>query len=676
LSDNNSLYTGNTVNIGGVRVKGTTLFDDNSTIPINVEYKYVLDNGTTSGWGYDPPVYQENKTITVFNCSNNNINSPIYSLGQTAISSIQTTIDRAGVAHIGFSPATFIISIVVQPIISYLVGLFSSDHQDFTNTTIYSDPINFNNPLPFEYSRIEIKNSSNNIQSGIDIYEYTSPFDYPLENQELSAPYSNKQRYHYWKYGLPKKIINKDANGNPVKMVEYKYDPIPYGIEMSDVNAYLSRKWTVKSIYTTCQRFFNDGGATDKISSETYKPFVGKIDLLETKEYLYNNSGNFNLNTTSYEYNDFFLLKKKTLTNSKGEAIETLYKYANDYTIEGPLTTLKGDDINNISAPVLTETYIYKSGVKKLLSGSIIEYGTLKNGNIQPVRTYSLRTDRPVNDNSLAAFSSSQLVRDPAFYKQTSELIYNQDGNLVETNKLIDVDGTAYTSEITSVIVDKENPQLVIATTTNTSYTDIAYTSFETPVDVSKSNTNWTYNESLVSSENSLTGTLSFKFDNIIRAISRRRLNRNIRYKISFWSQDIKKPEDPRIVFRPGVNIDDQKDANGNLIVNNGPLKQYTIPHSTWSLYECYVSGASTVNIINLDNNSPNPIPFTIDEVRLYPDGSSMSTSTYNIQGLKTSEDDANDRIQYIEYDGLGRPRLIRDEEGNIRKTYEYNFKQ
>jgi YD repeat-containing protein len=62
--------------------------------------------------------------------------------------------------------------------------------------------------------------------------------------------------------------------------------------------------------------------------------------------------------------------------------------------------------------------------------------------------------------------------------------------------------------------------------------------------------------------------------------------------------------------------------------------------------------------------------------VKLYPEGATMTTATYNIQGLKTSVTDANNKIQFMEYDGLGRLRLIRDEERNILKTYEYNFKQ
>lgn len=281
------------------------------------------------------------------------------------------------------------------------------------------------------------------------------------------------------------------------------------------------------------------------------------------------------------------------------------------------------------------------------------------------IKTYSLITDRPVNDNSLTAFSSTQLVRDPNYYKPTSQMIYDINGNLVQTNKLFN---SVNIPEKASVIVDKSNPQLVIATATNSAYTDLAYTSFETPVAAN----NWSYNESLVFKDDWLTGEASLKLDNIVRSISRLNLNAGVKYKISFWAKNVGTTN-----FIPLVNKNNER-TNGYLSNNITPTKVYTNPVTQWSLYECSVpAGATSVYIHNQDPANPaNGVPVLIDEVRLYPEGAGMSTTTYNIQGLKTSVTDANNKIQFMEYDGLGRLRLIRDEERNILKTYEYNFKQ
>jgi hypothetical protein len=66
----------------------------------------------------------------------------------------------------------------------------------------------------------------------------------------------------------------------------------------------------------------------------------------------------------------------------------------------------------------------------------------------------------------------------------------------------------------------------------------------------------------------------------------------------------------------------------------------------------------------------------TIDELRLYPKAARMRTVTYDPLIGKTTECDENNRITYYEYDNLGRIRFIKDENRNIIKMYEYNFKK
>ncbi|WP_188938395.1 hypothetical protein, partial [Puia dinghuensis] len=64
----------------------------------------------------------------------------------------------------------------------------------------------------------------------------------------------------------------------------------------------------------------------------------------------------------------------------------------------------------------------------------------------------------------------------------------------------------------------------------------------------------------------------------------------------------------------------------------------------------------------------------TIDELRLYPTTAHMMTYTYSpLIGL-TSECSPNNTITYYNYDGLNRLKFIRDMDGNILKTFEYNY--
>jgi YD repeat-containing protein len=84
-----------------------------------------------------------------------------------------------------------------------------------------------------------------------------------------------------------------------------------------------------------------------------------------------------------------------------------------------------------------------------------------------------------------------------------------------------------------------------------------------------------------------------------------------------------------------------------------------------WKLYQAEISNSSTITI------SGNGL---IDEVRLYPAKAQMSTFTYEPLIGMTSKCDANNRIEYYEYDSFGRLKLIRDFDGNIIKSFNYQY--
>ncbi len=86
-----------------------------------------------------------------------------------------------------------------------------------------------------------------------------------------------------------------------------------------------------------------------------------------------------------------------------------------------------------------------------------------------------------------------------------------------------------------------------------------------------------------------------------------------------------------------------------------------------WTYYENTVANPTTIAIAV--STSAN-----IDEVRIFPSASQMTTYTYDPTIGLTSQCDANGKLLYYEYDSLGRLITIRDEDKNIIKKFCYNY--
>ncbi len=105
--------------------------------------------------------------------------------------------------------------------------------------------------------------------------------------------------------------------------------------------------------------------------------------------------------------------------------------------------------------------------------------------------------------------------------------------------------------------------------------------------------------------------------------------------------------------------------GSGNVTING----QAFAGDTNWKLIKLTLSGVTSVTIVT-------PANVSIDEVRLNPVGSMMSTYTYR-QGVGiTSMTDANMVSSYYIYDLTGRLSVIKDDKGNILKTMEYHLKQ
>lgn len=80
------------------------------------------------------------------------------------------------------------------------------------------------------------------------------------------------------------------------------------------------------------------------------------------------------------------------------------------------------------------------------------------------------------------------------------------------------------------------------------------------------------------------------------------------------------------------------------------------------------MTSAGTVTI-----NTPSQ---NVDEVRLHPEGAEMVTYTYFPFIGVASKVDPNQRATFYEYDSSHRLSVIRDQDKNVIKTFDYHYVQ
>ncbi|HEY4150832.1 MAG TPA: DUF5977 domain-containing protein, partial [Chitinophagaceae bacterium] len=312
--------------------------------------------------------------------------------------------------------------------------------------------------------------------------------------------------------------------------------------------------------------------------------------------------------------------------NSKGDTLIRFTKFVTDYGNYGApagwnaeLSGLYGANITN--APVEILNYIKKKDHTDslLLDGTLFEYDGPHVG-----RVYKRYASAPVAGFHVSYNNSS------GFYYDSSYTLFQEvkarDNNL---NPL-----TVYQdSKKESYIWDYANT-FIVALIKNAKQSDVAYTSFE-----SDGTGNWNIASANRDITASVTGEASYKLDS--GSITKNGLDGNTVYVVSYWSK------------------------NGPFTVSNTQSVKQGGTSNSWTYYEHTVTNTSSVAVSGSGN---------IDELRLYPAQSQMTTYTYEPLVGMTSQCSVNNTITYYEYDDFSRLSRIRDKDGNILKSFCYNY--
>jgi hypothetical protein len=330
--------------------------------------------------------------------------------------------------------------------------------------------------------------------------------------------------------------------------------------------------------------------------------------------------------------------KDLTKTYSEGNTVteETRYYHANlDHLLPTRIVTLTSNDsaITVIKYPTemvsggLDGTGIYQTMVDNHLRTKEVIKETLDAQNVSLAKTITSYANGWISGSSFIGLEAVKLGmkgNTPEMRKQVHA--YDQYGNITEYSE----------DSVHNTILWDYKSTLPVAKVNGTR-ASVAYTGFETNQWGA-----WTLSGGNYTTSYAVTGKRSYVLStgNSITSSSLPTAD----YIISYWSRD------------------------GSLTVNSGSGIE-GLTKDGWTYYEHFLASATSITISCSGNH-------TIDELRLYPKGSLMSTYTYTPLLGMTTACDMNNRINYYEFNGSGRLEFIRNADRQILKRIGYHLTQ
>ena len=493
------------------------------------------------------------------------------------------------------------------------------------------------NPLdgsPIFYPTVtEYKIDSNGMSDGKTVYNY----EYFPDILNFFVPMSNKTHIqtYIWRRGhlLDKTVYDKNNNvlyreHNTYSIFDEKlYDSI--SIVANEHIYYGESPWNA---YTTADPNIQNG-MLYQYGSYSIQTGLELLTNNTKSTYNQNDPSKSITETTTYTYDTSnYQPSSITITNSKGENDITHLTYPTDYSITGtPVISaaagLQNLQNNHVISPVI-EKYLQKQHADgsdlRTVTGILT---TFKQNAPLPDSVFYLSLSSPSYNFSPAQITYNSLNKNGSYIPMIVSDQYDNSGNILQQHKVGDA--------LHSYIWDYDNAYPT-ASVVNAAESDIAYTSFE-----ADGKGNWTFSGTPASTDGGITGVMSYPiFGN---PITKSGLTASDSYIVSYWMK----------AGGASVSGGTQSNAITGKTING------------WTYYQVTITGTTGITITGSGY---------MDELRLYPADAKMTTYTYEPLVGITGECSADNKIQYYDYDGLGRLQDIKDEDGNIIKTYGYHY--
>lgn len=336
----------------------------------------------------------------------------------------------------------------------------------------------------------------------------------------------------------------------------------------------------------------------------------------------YDESGAALTQTTNYFYdNPVHVNPTRTeITTSDAKTVTNYITYAGDYS--GAANSVSSLPIEQVSVQT-------KSGISSVLAGQITTYTNnvidqyYKWESATPVTTGSFKFSNRATGIIPPSGSVSTFAKDTRYALAKSITYDAKNSPLAVTNY-----------DKTDSYIWDYNSTYPVAEISNAGQSEIAFTSFE-----ADGKGNWVYYGTPVSDASAVTGKKVY--DPYAGQLTKTVVKGGT-YIVSYWSK------------------------NGQRTVNATSASSGSTVRG-WTYFEHKITLAANGTVTVSGSGM-------IDDLRLYPVNSLMTTYTYDPLVGMTSKTDVSNRITYFIYDSYSRLIFVRDQDNNILKKYCYNY--
>lgn len=355
-----------------------------------------------------------------------------------------------------------------------------------------------------------------------------------------------------------------------------------------------------------------------KMNREIYTEHLDGSTITKTIDYTYNRPEQARPSSATVTFND-------------GTKLITTTKYATDYAI--PATGTLSSFLSGIKE--MQEKHIYDVPLEAyqtsidansqavVTGGSLMEVTT--NPPAAPKKIYSLKLTDAITNFTPSAVNGTSITKDIRYTQDFEALSFHAGF----PNRYI------VNNEFTEKVFFNQFFRLPELIATGTETEKVAYTSFEHNSIGPWNGSNFTH-----VANSAVTGDYSAQLTGGSLSISA--LSPFNSYLVSFYAR-----------------------AGASISVNGVMLTGGFTQGSGWRKFETVINGVNSVQITGTG---------IIDELRFSPSTTRIQTYTYNNKRQLTSICDDKSEITRFEYDALGRLVNIKDADGKLLKTHQYQY--